>query len=70
MLGSRLTLEIFFFAKRTKCYFHQNEIHFLEYLVVSKSISIKVKKIENIKNLLKPNLVYDIQVFLSFTIYY
>ena len=39
----------FFFANLKKCCFNQDKIYFLEYVVSSKSISIKAKKIELVK---------------------
>ena len=37
------------FANLKKCCFHQNKIHFLEYIVSSKGISIEAKRIEMVK---------------------
>ena len=60
----------FLFANRKKCWFHQNEIYFLRYIVLSKSISINAEKIEVVKEQLKPKLIQDIQTFLSFVYFY
>ena len=38
-----------FFANLKKCRFHQDEIHFLGYVVSSKGISMEAKKIEMVK---------------------
>ena len=59
-----------FFAKLKKCWFHQNEVHFFEYIVLLKEIIMEVKKIEVVKNWPKPKLVPNIQVFLSFANFY
>ena len=58
------------FANLKKCYFHQDEIHFLGYVVSSKGINIKTKKIEVFKEWLEPKSVQDIQVFLGFANFY
>ena len=42
----------------------------MRYVVLSKKISIKVKKIEVVKNWPKPKSVHNIQVFLGFTNFY
>ena len=38
------------FVNLKKCWFHQNEVCFLGYMVSSKRISIKIKKIEVVKD--------------------
>ena len=38
------------FTNIKKCYFHQNEVHFLDYMVSSKDISIEAKKIKIVKD--------------------
>ena len=58
------------FANLKKCCFHQDEIYFLEYIVSSKGINIKAKKIEVVKEWPEPKLIQDIQVFLGFTNFY
>ena len=37
------------FANLKKCHFHQDEVRFLEYIVSSKSISMKVERIEVVR---------------------
>ena len=49
-----------FFANLKKCYFHQDEVRFLGYIVLSKGINIETKRIEVVKDWSKPKLVCDI----------
>ena len=49
-----------FFASLKKCCFHQDEVHFLWYVVLSKRISMEAKKIEVVKDLLEPKSVHNI----------
>ena len=58
------------FANLKKCWFHQNEVRFLGYVVLSKRISIEAERIEVIKDWSKFKSVQDIQVFLGFTNFY
>ena len=58
------------FANLKKCYFHQDEVCFLGYVVLFKEISIEVEQIEVVKKWPKPKLVQDIQVFLGFANFY
>ena len=58
------------FANLKKCCFHQDEIRFLGYVMSSKGISIKAKKIKVVKKWPKPKSVWDIQVFLGFANFY
>ena len=60
----------FLFANLKQCRFHQDEVCFLEYIVLSKRISMKAKKIEVIKDWPEPKLVCNIQVFLGFANFY
>ena len=60
----------FFFANLKKCWFYQDEICFLGYMVLLKRISIEVKRIEVIKNWPEPKSVRNIQAFLSFANFY
>lgn len=48
------------FADLKKYYFHQDKVHFLEYIICSKEICIEDKKIEVIKNWPKLKVVQDI----------
>ena len=38
------------FANLKKCWFYQNEVYFLGYVILSKEISIEAKKIEVVKD--------------------
>ena len=58
------------FANLKKCRFHQEEIWFLGYVLSSKGIRMKDKRIEVVKQWLEPQSVRDIQVFLGFANFY
>ena len=58
------------FANQKKYRFHQDEVHFLGYIVSSKGISMEVERIEVVKEWPKPKSVQNIQVFLSFANFY
>ena len=58
------------FANLKKCQFHQDEVRFLEYVVLSKKINIEAERIEVVKNWLEPKSVRDIEVFLGFANFY
>ena len=53
-----------------KYWFHQEEVHFLGYVVSSKGICMEDKKIEAVKQWSEPQSVRDIQVFLGFANFY
>ena len=40
----------FLFANLKKCWFYQDEVYFLGYIVLSKRINMKVKRVEIVKN--------------------
>ena len=58
------------FANLKKCWFHQEKVQFLGYVVFSKNICIENKRIEAVKQWPEPQLVQDIQVFLEFANFY
>ena len=58
------------FGNLKKCQFYQEEVQFLDYVVSSKGIRIKDKRIEAVKQWPKPQSVQDIQVFLRFANFY
>ena len=58
------------FANLKKCRFHQDEICFLGYVVLSKRISMEAKRIEVVKDWPEPKSVRNIQVFLGFANFY
>ena len=58
------------FANLKKCWFHQDEVCFLGYVVLSKKISMEAKRIEVVRDWLKPKSICDIQVFLGFANFY
>ena len=53
-----------------KCYFHQDEVLYLKYLVSSKGISIEFQKIKVVKERPELKSVQDIKVFLGFAKFY
>ena len=59
-----------FFANLKKCRFHQDEIRFLEYVVLLKGINMEAKRIKVVKDWLEAKSVRNIQVFLGFTNFY
>ena len=59
-----------FFANLKKCCFHQDEVCFLGYIVLSKYINMEAKKIEVVQEWPEPKSVQDIQVFLGFANFY
>ena len=58
------------FANLKKCRFHQDEICFRKYVVLSKSINMEAKRIEVVKKWPELKSVRDIQVFLGFANFY
>ena len=58
------------FANLKKYWFHQDEVCFLGYMVLSKKISMKAEKIEIVKDWPKFKSVYNIQVFVDFVNFY
>ena len=56
----------FLFANLKECQFHQDEIYFLRYVVLSKKISMKADRIKIMKDWPEPKSVRNIQVFLGF----
>ena len=58
------------FVNLKKCRFYQDEVRFLEYVVLSKGISMEAERIEVVKNWPELKLVQDIQVFLGFANFY
>ena len=58
------------FANLKKYRFHQEEVWFLGYVIFSKGICMKNKRIEAVKQWPESQLVQDIQVFLGFANFY
>ena len=58
------------FANLKKCWFYQNEVCFLGYVVLAQKIQIEDKRIDVVKNWLKPKSVRDIPVFPGFANFY
>ena len=59
-----------FFANPKKCWFYQNNVHFLGDVVLSKRKSMKTERIKVVKDWPKPKLVYNIRIFLGFANFY
>ena len=60
MLGFKSTPEILSFIYLKKCYFYLDGVYFLEYIISSKNISIKAKKIKVVKYYPKLKLICNI----------
>ena len=60
----------FLFANLKKCRFHQDEVRFLGYVVLSKRISMEAKRIKVVKDWPEPKSVRNIEVFLGFANFY
>ena len=58
------------FANLKKCRFHQDEIRFLGYVVLSKGISMEAERIQVVKDWPELKSVRNIQVFLGFANFY
>ena len=58
------------FANLKKCQFHQDEVCFLGYVVLSKGIGMEAERIEIVKGWPEPKSVCNIQVFLGFANFY
>ena len=58
------------FANLKKCWFHQDEVRFLGYVVSAQGVRIEDERIEAVRNLPEPKSVRDIQVFLGFANFY
>ena len=58
------------FANLKKCRFHQEEVWFFGYVISSKNIRMKDKKIDAFKWWPEPQSVPDIQVLLRFANFY
>jgi hypothetical protein len=58
------------YAKRSKCRFHVQEVHFLGFVISPNSISIEKDRIETILQWLLPQCVHDVLQFLGFAGFY
>ena len=54
------------FANLKKCRFHQDEIRFLRFMILSYSITIKKERMEAVKARLEPKSIKDIEMLLRF----
>ena len=58
------------FAHLKKCWFHKDEIRFLDYVVSAQGVKIEDEQIKVVKNWPEPKSVQDIQVFIGFANFY
>ncbi len=58
------------YANLKKCWFHEDEVQFLGFVVSAQRIKIKKEKIETVKDWPELQSVRDIQVFLGFANFY
>ena len=58
------------FANLKKCWFHQDEVCFLGYVMSAQGVQIEDERIEAVRNWPESKWVRDIQVFLSFANFY
>ena len=58
------------FANLKKCWFHQDEVRFLGYVVSAQGVRMEDERIEAVRNWPEPKSVRDIQVFLGFANFY
>ena len=58
------------YANLKKCRFHQDEICFLEYVMLARGIKIEDKQIKAVRNWPEPKSVRDIQILIGFTNFY
>ena len=58
------------FAKPEKCFFHQDEVEYLGFLVSYQGVKMDPKKVSAILDWPEPASVHDVQVFLGFANFY
>ncbi len=58
------------YANLKKCRFHEEEVRFLDFVILAQSIRIEEERIEAVKTWPEPQSVRDIQVFLGFANFY
>ena len=58
------------YANLKKCWFHQNKVRFLGYVISLKGIHMEDKQIEAVKQWPEPQSIQDIQVFFGFANFY
>lgn len=59
-----------FYANLKMCYFYQDKIKFLSFVISTNRIQIKEKKIKTVKKWSESKLIQDIQVFICFANFY
>jgi hypothetical protein len=58
------------FAKPEKCFFHQNEVEYLGFIVSPSGVKMDPKKVSSVLDWPDPSSVHDVQVFLGFANFY
>ena len=58
------------YAKAEKCEFHYESVEYLEYILLSSSLTKSDNKVKIIQDWLKPKKVKNIQYFLGFANFY
>ena len=70
----RLVLQVLrehqLYAKLSKCYFYQNQIHYLGHIVLEQDIEIDPKKIEANRGWPTPINVLEVRYFMGLASYY
>ncbi len=59
-----------FYANLKKCWFYEDEVRFLGFVVLAQGIKMEEKRIETVRDWPESQSVRDIQVFLSFANFY
>jgi hypothetical protein len=58
------------YAKLSKCYFYQENIHYLGHIISKEGITIDTEKIEAIRGWLAPKNVLEVRFFMGLVRYY
>ena len=58
------------FVNLKKCWFYEDEMQFLEYVVLCQDIRIENERIKVVRNWPKPKSIRDMQVFIDFANFY
>jgi hypothetical protein len=66
----KLLNEHHLYSKLSKCYFYQNNIHYLGHIISEQGIAIDPEKIKAIRGWPTPKNVLDVRCFMGFVGYY
>ncbi len=58
------------FVNLKKCRFHEDEVQFLDFVILAQGISMEEERIEAMKTWPKPQSVRDFQIFFGFANFY